>query len=115
MDGSHSRHAHRTVAPAAFLEFPELEGMPVRLLGGAVFKGSILDQLRVQPAVGGVVQILEENPKQIGTDGFARLARLDRNGRRLCVGRGSNLGQQSGKAGGDELGLKSAMGGAHGR
>ena len=39
----HIGHHDIAIPAAVFHEIPEFEGMPVRLLGGAVFEGAVLD------------------------------------------------------------------------
>ena len=114
MDGPHFGHRDGAVAAAAFLEFPKGERIPGRLLGGAVFEGTVLDQFGIKPAIGGVVQVLKEDAEQIGTDLLARPGGLNRDGRLLRVDFGRDADKQEGKTDRNELSLSDAIHGIRG-
>jgi hypothetical protein len=114
MDRPHFGQPHGTVAVAAFLKFPKLERVPIRLLGCAVFKRPVLNQFRVESSIRCVVQILKKNAKQIAADRLAQIGCLYRNRRRLRLYAKGDPGKQKANRCKDKLLLSGAVQLGHG-
>ena len=80
------RRFHRQLAnsPAAHHRFPPGQRIPFFIVIDRVFKRTVLDQFGVKPAIRGIIEILEKNADEVGTDWFASVG-LNRYGGYLRV------------------------------
>jgi len=67
MEGKGAVQGERAAA-AALGELPGAEIVPLGAGQRAVFEGTILDELRVEAAVGGVAEVLEKDADEIGAE-----------------------------------------------
>jgi hypothetical protein len=78
-------------------EFPRGKRIPFGPVRRRVIEGAVLNQLRVKTAICGIIEILEKNADEIGTDWFTSVG-LDRYGGCLRVdqrGAGDPIGPAS--------------------
>ena len=68
MDRDRFADSHAALPAAPLDQLPRGHRRPAGLFRRAVFKRTVLNQLRVESAVGGVVEILEKDPEQIAAD-----------------------------------------------